>query len=271
MINSVVQRKRSFLVSKEWLMIPWTLLPKIPHQVLQDLLMELPGIFEDQDTLPQAAHPSLLARCLDLEARIKAWYGNYISTHPGPPYWLEFSTLNIEPPVFPTRYQFPTIGVANTHTLYWANLVLIHSAIIRLTPASQRSLAAADGIFDLAAQICMAIEYYISPARKSYGPMLALYPLRIATECFKRMGPRGEKSTLWCKAVFKILEERGIALGAVVEEILWESKEAERVWGVKGWAGRMFWERMEEGWIESAGAGEQERRIAQEVGGGNGI
>jgi len=151
---------------------------------------------------------------------MKAWYENFTCAHPGPPYWLEFSTLNIDPPVFPTCYQFPDIGIANTHTFYWTNLILIYSAIIGLSPASQPPIAAMDGTFDLAAQICMAVEYYISPAKKSYGPILALYPLRVATECFKRMGVRGEKSTLWCKAVFEILGERGVVFGVGLEKLV---------------------------------------------------
>lgn len=265
-----MDRKRSFLASKEWRTIPWTNIPKTPHQDMQDLLLELPGILEDQDTLPRAAYPSLLRQCLDLEARLKAWYENFRRIYPGPPYWLEFSTLKIDPPVFPTCYQFASVGVANTHTFYWANLILVYSTIVGLTPVNQPPIAAVGDTSDLAAQICMAMEYYISPGKKTYGPMLTLYPLRIAAECFKRLGVRGAKSTLWCKAVFGILDSKGIALGRMLEKLVWDTAGAERAWGFKGWGGRGFWERMEEGWIESAGVEEWGRRNIEEVGGGGG-
>ncbi|CUS12718.1 unnamed protein product [Tuber aestivum] len=253
LINSLIIRRRSFLASEEWRTIPWTNVRRVPVQDLQDLLLELPAILEDQDTLPRSAHPSLLRRCLDLRARLNAWHENFTRNCPNPHYWLEFSALNIDPPVFPTRYQFSNVGVAHTCTFYWTNLIILYSTVIGLTPTSEAPLVTIDEIYDLGAQICMSMEYYISPGKKSYGPVLSMYPLRIAAECFKRMGEKGERSTLWCRAIFKILEEKGIVLARMLEKLARKSKESTevvRAWQAKEWAGRGFWDRMEEGSAE---------------------
>ncbi|KAG0643753.1 hypothetical protein HOY80DRAFT_1007312 [Tuber brumale] len=225
--NSLLRCKRSFLASERWRTIPWTKIQKAPMQHSQDLLLELPGILEDLRAFPRSDHPLLLVRCLDLRARLKAWYENFIST-PSARHSLEFSALNIDPRVFPTRYWFPNIGVANTFTLYWANLIVLNFAIIELTPACQSPLVTMDEIYDLAAQICMSVEYYVAPERKSYGPVLTMYQLRVATGCFKRMGAQGEKSTLWCRAMFGILGERGIMLAKLLEGVVWDDKGAEK-------------------------------------------
>ncbi|CAZ82994.1 unnamed protein product [Tuber melanosporum] len=247
--NSLVSCKRNFLASKEWLTIPWTKTQKTPMQQLQDLHLELPGILEARRALPRSAHPSLLRRCLDFKAKLEAWYENFIST-PSAHHWLEFSALNIDPPVFPTCYRFPNIGVANTYTFYWANLIVLNYTIIGLTPACQSPLVTTDEIYDLAAQICMSVEYFVAPERKSYGPVLTMYPLRVATGCFMRMGARGKKSTLWCKAIFGVLGERGVMLAKMLEMVVWENKEteeAESVGTVHEWAKKEFWGRVEEG------------------------
>ncbi|RPA99429.1 hypothetical protein L873DRAFT_1906139 [Choiromyces venosus 120613-1] len=258
LIHSLTTRKHSFLASKEWCTVPWAHMRKLPIQHLQDLITELPGIFEDRDTLPRSSYPQLLARCLDLKSRLKSWHENFTRTHAGPHYWPEFSTLNIDPPIFPTCYQFPNVGIANTYTFYWTNLILLYSTIIGLTPPPEQPIVTMEDICDLAAEICMAMEYYIAPDKKLYGPVLTIFPLRIAAECFKRMGGGGEKSALWCKALCAILEDKGVLLAKMLERLVWGNKDIGGVWGEKGWAGRGFWERME-------GAGAVEECAATEA------
>ncbi|PWW77190.1 hypothetical protein C7212DRAFT_180717 [Tuber magnatum] len=266
LIISLVNRKHSFLASEEWRTIPWTNVRKIPIQDLHDLLFELPAILEDQGALPRSAHPSLLGRCLDLKARLKVWHENFTRTHPDAHYWLEFSTFNIDPPVFPTCYRFSSVGIANTCTFYWANLIILYSTIIATSPTSQPPLVTMDEIYDLAAQICMSMEYYISPGKKSYGPVLSMFPLRIAMECFKKMGEKGEKSTLWCRAIFKILGEKGILLAEMLEKLASGGKEVEAALERKEWAGRGFWGRMEEGPSENTETGRSKGTAVQREG-----
>lgn len=68
----------------------------------------------------------------------------------------------------------------------------------------------------------MAIEYYLSPEKKAFGPSLTLFPLRVAFECFKNSGKRAEAKVQWCRNVHGILGDKGLALGEMLEETGWK-------------------------------------------------
>lgn len=84
----LVQKKRLFLEDENWRLLPWARQPdsKSSQDQLVDIMVMLPGLFEDRDALDKIADPDakhiLVSSIRAQLARLLQWHCNWITMYP---------------------------------------------------------------------------------------------------------------------------------------------------------------------------------------------
>ena len=180
--------------------------------------------------LPQVL--ALLSECWKLDTKLNAFYKRLARSTTRPVYWARLSngfnqSIKAEgvngddgAVVFPVAYQFENMEMARTCTVYWASLAILWSGMkyvySLLKPVASYLPLLAPGsslpplehrtdTASLAKNICQSVEYiqFQSPAS---GPMLVVFPLKVAIETMADSVAAGEgceKELEWAKALIQ--------------------------------------------------------------------
>lgn len=213
-----------------------------PVDEIIDILMGCTSLVEQMDAIrcEEDAH-RLTVSCWTLRSETKSWYARLEAIH-GPPLYtvtpdeVDTSRLDRSKPVFPERYEFKALEVAEAHMLYWTALLMIysllhgnelHKEIFRQGASSQADSAMYHkGAEFYANQICQGVGYFIQPHMHILGGHNLLFPVSMASQFFHRNGMPGEYQ--WCQDVFASLESSGLGLANVLQGTPWSTYKQDR-------------------------------------------
>ncbi|KAE9363245.1 hypothetical protein N431DRAFT_433394 [Stipitochalara longipes BDJ] len=240
--QALSEKRKTFLSDPEWNELPWKGFAKsVPHRLLDlqaemtvvlatgnELLSTQQGIENPLSLLPQIL--ALVADAWKLDTRLNAFYKRLARSTSRPIYWARLSNgfnqsitaegVNGEDGavVFPVAYQFESLDMARTCTVYWASLAILWSGMkfvySLLSPVASflpllapgSSLPPLEHRSDttyLAKNICQSIEY-IETQSPASGPMLVVFPLKVAIETMADSVAAGDgcvKELEWAKAL----------------------------------------------------------------------
>lgn len=182
--------------------------------------------------------------CWRLERTTDAWYERLRSLFGDPLYTSVPDETGIprskqSRKIYPYRYDFPAVEVAEAHSLYWAAQLIIYSLLYGLDllgaafprdevisqpePSSsmspnQSAKYLKDAEF-YADQICCGVAYLIQPHMHILGGENLLFPVAMAAQFFHGNGFQDKYE--WCQEVFVALESLGIGLSQVLQGTPW--------------------------------------------------
>lgn len=218
-----------------------------PIDEIIDILMGCTSLVEQMDAVRwEQDVQNVMLSCWTLRAKTKAWYGRLESIHGSPLYTNTPDEANIPRTdssnhVFPERYEFAALEVAEAHMLYWAALLMIYSLLhgLELQKEFFRQSSSSKEDSDMyqkgaefyANQICRGVGYFIQPHMHILGGHNLLFPVSMASQFFHRSGLHDPYQ--WCQEVFASLESSGLGLASVLQGTPWsrykEGQSAEPV------------------------------------------
>lgn len=184
--------------------------------------------------------------CSRLEQRTDSWYERLRLLFGDPLYTIipddtEISRPETSKAIYPNRYHFPAVEVAEAHSLYWAAQLIIYSLLSGLevlertfyqheAPSSNQPLPPSnakpkgsypymDDAKFYADQICRGVAYLIQPDMHILGGENLLFPVAMAAQFFHTNGLH--ENYEWCQEVFVALENLGIGLSHVLQGTPW--------------------------------------------------
>lgn len=242
MIQSIQNRKSTFLGNFEWLTLPWGKKGKAIYQQLYDKGFLLGALLEDIDNAGLAKEndnttivSGFLGRLSRLDEDLNLWYRNFLQESPSPLYWHVESTSHsshlVDHDQLYPRFAFHTLLSANTIVNYWG-LRIILSNTIALTcqrilsmttqlpacPSSSTSppilqdlhtmslrllkANAGPNILGFATNIVRSMPYCLNENMGLIGAQKSLFPMRIALFVLQRHPGEVQK---WCQAMYQEL------------------------------------------------------------------
>lgn len=126
-MTALGKRKKTFLSDPDWKKIPWVHVKKTPKDLLLDILVDIPTLFEALDTMPHCKDPKQKAGCqewlymeyVSLEKRLARWHARFSSDFVT---YEENST--VQDAVMPQM-----LAAAHLSTLYWATCVILYGMV----------------------------------------------------------------------------------------------------------------------------------------------
>lgn len=206
-----------------------------PVDEIIDILMGCTSLVEQMDAIrcEQDSH-NLTVSCWTLRSETKAWYARLEAIHGSPLYSVtpddvKIPRLDASNRVFPDRYEFTALEVAEAHMLYWAALLMIYSLLhgneLQKEFFRQGASSPADsamyqsGAEFYANQICKGVGYFIQPHMHILGGHNLLFPVSMASQFFHRSSMPDQYQ--WCQEVFASLESSGLGLANVLQGTPW--------------------------------------------------
>lgn len=133
-------RSRNILVDAPWRDLPFKSSQKGLRDLLIDILLEMPDVYQLLDKAQQEkCRSKILLRFINIvelswqfDSRINDWHSRFETFVAGPAYWPKLSTSNSPADdtesgkVFAAAFHFPSFAVAHSMILYWLFLLLIH-------------------------------------------------------------------------------------------------------------------------------------------------
>ncbi|KAL2423871.1 hypothetical protein ABEF95_008888 [Exophiala dermatitidis] len=228
---SMLQRKSTYLATKEWLTVPWA---KQGHRTYFDVMVDLativPGILERFDHLRERGADGheeliqLLQECKDLQIRMNRWKdGTKKSAIP--------RSIKHEPVDEDDSYPFGTDLWFENHLFVHARLVYYTCSLtlaeavegILRTPGLQdhksfklvdvNSLGEVCNAGRYAANICRSVSYCLQPEMGAWGANIINFPASRAFAYYKRTGDAA--ATEWLIKAFQAAKRRGFHAGHV--------------------------------------------------------
>lgn len=185
-IDGIKRRKRTSLSRDEWKTVPWTKHAKGTKDELLDILVEVPGVFEDIDNCESLADPELkqveyrqlAATCLSLHAQLQAWYD---SLPPGQSY-VDTSGLEIE-----DDRAIEELPGMYTMLLYWSTCLYLYNAMrvhSRRRPASVPPFLpeGAVNLGQYVSSMSRLLPFFFNPNAGKANLLLAAFPLGTALQ-----------------------------------------------------------------------------------------
>ena len=153
MIQSIQFRRQSFLLEPDWRERPWEHDEKDYHQRLYDHGFELGALqnrIDDAGLQRGELTPEnvvmFMGTLKELQAKINAWYQEFLSVSPSPLYWISSTTLSHLPEEqqagiapLPGPFTFPTLRHATVTITYWALKIAIAGTFRQLLNEITRS------------------------------------------------------------------------------------------------------------------------------------
>ncbi|KAJ5912357.1 C6 zinc finger domain protein [Penicillium tannophilum] len=204
-LQSLDNRRPSFVSEPEWMDKPWSTTPKSHVDRLWDRLTDIVRVnvkfdealqdFHQNSNLLQAGLEAVRLECLKIHADLQALYEGFEQTISGPLYWPELSTLEAhdtlnddeQPKLFPVSFHFSGFLVAQFLVTYWSGMMLLHRQLAAtysqmaafdafvFLPQSQE---AASTIYTMVTNTCQSVEYLSQPQMGGAGLLAIIAPLR---------------------------------------------------------------------------------------------
>ncbi|VUC27340.1 unnamed protein product [Clonostachys rosea] len=189
-IVGIKLRKPSPLAQKEWKTIPWKIIPKTALDNLLDIMIDIPGIYAEVDSInsskdqesQQDRRKQLIARCWSLSTDLQSWEA--VSGRAA----LEFAESVLEPgnqaPSNPLSTEDLSKGIFAL--LYWATCIMIYDVLkteTDLCPSSPEAPKIGPKVAEpslYCRQVAALLPYLLDPDKKTN--YLLLYPAGIALQ-----------------------------------------------------------------------------------------
>ncbi|KAH8703605.1 hypothetical protein BGW36DRAFT_423160 [Talaromyces proteolyticus] len=129
-ITALKARKKSFLSEVAWKTIPWSVAKKYPKDLLVDILVDVPSMFEAIDVMMVCKEPTRKAQLckrlrdhyLSLERSLVQWHTDFSP-----------ALINIDNETQITEVITPQmLATAHLSTLYWTTCIIIYGMVGRL-------------------------------------------------------------------------------------------------------------------------------------------
>lgn len=171
--------------------------------------------------------------CHELECQAQSWHTRLISASEYPLYTLVPENSGIprskaRNAVFPERYEFISVDIAEAYMLYWAALLAIFSILYefecRMTgyhnaDDKKESISFFDDALFYADQICRGVGYFVQPHMHILGGHNLLFPVAMSSQFFHGNGFHDRYD--WCQDVFATLESMGLGIASVLQGTPW--------------------------------------------------
>ncbi|KAH6995929.1 hypothetical protein BKA56DRAFT_539231 [Ilyonectria sp. MPI-CAGE-AT-0026] len=142
-INDIQLRRPSFLSQPAWKEIPWIELPKDPKDVLLDILVDIPGVFAEFDTMElcidanerEKQRTELSSRCWAYDKKLQAWESGI-----GRPIMhliaMKLAEGNLEDQT-PSNEE---LSMAHLGIIYWVTCILLYPVLLSVTAAAETTI-----------------------------------------------------------------------------------------------------------------------------------
>lgn len=245
-----MSRQETFLSTNEWMTIPWDNHPKSLLDKLFDIVLQLPKIFEETDSILPAEPTvdrnikaqSLLQRCLAIEWQFDQWLtvsSQGTKEHPFC-YWTdELSATNtLSPFLYHYRFKDTMTGIAFMY--YWMSQLLFYRCIVsldaiasqpvidlgtntwaELPPRPQIDITKyqQSGVF--AANICRGLD---SVLERAMQPDMVVAPMTVAADYYVELSSvsqGGMMEGLWLEGFRQRLMARGQQVSNSLQTKTW--------------------------------------------------
>ncbi|KAL4882204.1 hypothetical protein BJY04DRAFT_217529 [Aspergillus karnatakaensis] len=176
-MSYIRQRKKCFLADLEWKTIPWLLKDKTPRDHLLDMLVDIPGLFENIDLMKACTDSSVQ------EISRQKILDSFLRIHQDLITWHLLRAPDYEP-VSKTPETFSPEQVAGAHlmTTFWATFIIVTSNIRALWTFKSEE-GEFEPIFDLdtcCAGIIRTLPLFAHPDLGLFRTHLTTYPMIVA-------------------------------------------------------------------------------------------
>lgn len=201
---AIVDRKRSFLEQQEWKDIPWTSHQKIPVALIEDLLCDIPGLFDDvkNETISRYDIGNKVSQLSRQAAVLRwEWERNYpwccLEIAPSPVSYLG------DQPVFKSVLSFTNEDRA-IETVYFDMLQLLLLEVLQACgladqelevitatgPSTNASLSPGlppnfEGGEPFALEMCQCVDYLSRGKQQGMNAFVLQFPLAVAQGVMK--------------------------------------------------------------------------------------
>lgn len=223
--------------------VPYEGFARQPIDRIGDCLAQAPAIFKEADRLPHlnpmdqlVLANKLVSQCWDLDWALRKCYAELQLSADGPLYWSVLSrskdlTNGTQGKLFPVAYQFPSMALARTLTMYWATVVMLWSGLYNLYQLIDHIIN--DGLeestdgerlghdlpplehrndFPSAAwHVCRSVEYCMQSEMATLGTFVISTPLAIVIGTL-RDHPHCQHEVAWMRAALMQVRERGLRI-----------------------------------------------------------
>ncbi|KAK3300095.1 uncharacterized protein B0H64DRAFT_7105 [Chaetomium fimeti] len=179
-LSAILQRKRLVLGAPEWKSVPWQRIPKDFKDILVDVLVDMPGLVEDLDSMGLCADASRRA-ALQVEVEQKCWeHDRQLLV------WLRMLSQMAVPskqPCREPRAEDLVVHIAQVHgmSLFWTTSLVLYS-ILRLVSGAGEGLPARTDPMHYARNLATSLGILLQPNAGLYGQQSAALPLEIALQ-----------------------------------------------------------------------------------------
>lgn len=185
-IDGIKRRKRTSLSRDEWKTVPWQKHAKRTHDELINMLVEIPGLFEDMDNCESLADPDikheeyrrLVATSLGIHARLQYWYKSL----PPEQGYLDGPRLGTED--WQAVEELPSMY---TVLLYWSTCLYLYNAMRVHSRRRPRSVPpflpdAAENLGQYISNMSRLLPFFFNPDAGKANLLLAAFPLGTALQ-----------------------------------------------------------------------------------------
>lgn len=185
-IDGIKRRKRTSLSRQDWKTVPWTKHPKSTKDTLLDILVEVPGVFEDIDKCEELGdhemkheeYRRLVATCLSLHTELQSWY----DALPPEQRYVDTQGLGLE-----DQEVIEELPEMYTMLLYWATCLYLYNAIrvhSHRRPASVPPFLpeAATDLGQYVSNMSRLLPFFFNPDAGKANLLLAAFPLGTALQ-----------------------------------------------------------------------------------------
>lgn len=174
-----------------WKTVPWRSTPKMPKDLIVDILLETTGLLEDYDTLKAQSDPELrdvlrrelVQKCWALESELAIWLGTVKVTDPT--YALDVS----EAP-----FSIEILAAAHIMCIYWCSCIVTYTTLRDLLPPADIAMLPPYVNPQLYfRRIAEAVTVMLHPSSGIYGAQLTYFPTAIVA-IFDRLVGGGEEA-----------------------------------------------------------------------------
>lgn len=178
----------------DWTTIPWQTIPKMPKDLIADILLETTGLLEDYDTLKaendaesrDVLRRELVQKCWALQAELAVWLGTvHVSD---PTYALD---------VLNAPFSTDLLAAAHIMCVYWcACIVTYHTLRDLLSPAEIAMLPPYMDSQLYFRRIAEAVTVMLHPSSGIYGAQLTFFPTAVVMIYTRLVGGGDEAKTM---------------------------------------------------------------------------
>lgn len=166
----------------EWKMIPWTEQPKTHKDLLLDILIDIPGLLEELDSMRDCScterkhdlQKSVSRNCWLLDEQLRAWAEAYHS-------FFESSGVSWPPSACITA-SVAQLNHAHCLSLYWVGCLIIDSTLKFALGPEAGALPERTDPRVYMRNIAGVIPVLLRPSSGMHGQHIAVFPLGIALQ-----------------------------------------------------------------------------------------